>query len=115
MKRLFQKLFSPEMRAKTIVAFLIIVVAATVLLGMQIHRSIIRSRTVTQASIAEGWQAAGLELASHPIRRKENFWKIAKEYGVDIDAVVGANQGLGTLHAALGQTIRVPNRRGAHA
>ena len=100
------------MRAKTIAAFLIIVVAATVLLGMQIHRSIIRSRTVTQASIAEGWQAAGLELTEHRIRQKENFWKVAKIYGVDIDAIVGANPGLGKLNAALNQAIRVPNRRG---
>lgn len=111
MNRFFQKLFSPEMRWKT-VAVCFVVIACAIPLGVQIHRAIIRSRTVTQARIDEGWKSASLELAEHKIRRKENFWKVAKEYGVDIDSIVGANPGLEKLSAALGQTIRVPNRKG---
>ncbi|HEX9021717.1 MAG TPA: M23 family metallopeptidase [Nitrospirota bacterium] len=111
MNRFFQKFFSPKMRLKTAAACVLIVVCA-VLLGAQIHRAIIRSRTVTQAQIEDGWKAAGLELAQHKICQKENFWKVAKEYGVDIDSIVGANSGLGKLGASLNQTIRVPNQKG---
>ncbi|MGE5174219.1 MAG: peptidoglycan DD-metalloendopeptidase family protein [Betaproteobacteria bacterium] len=96
---------------KTIAACFVVIACMT-LLGVQIHSMIIRSRTVTQARIDEGWKAKGLELAEHTMRRKENFWKVAKEYGVDIDSIVGANPGLERLGAALGQTIRVPNRKG---
>jgi murein DD-endopeptidase MepM/ murein hydrolase activator NlpD len=67
---------------------------------------------VTQSRIAEGWKASGVELAEHTIERKDNFWKVARKFGVDIDTIVGANPGLDRLQAALGQTIRVPNRRG---
>jgi murein DD-endopeptidase MepM/ murein hydrolase activator NlpD len=112
MKQFFQKLFFPAIRVKTIAALILLAAATAALLGMQIHRSIIRSRTVTQATIAEGWKAAGFELTEHRIRQKENFWKVAKIYGVDIDAIVGANPGLGKLNASLNQAIRVPNRRG---
>jgi hypothetical protein len=86
--------------------------AATALSGVQINRRVIRSRTVTQEQIAAGWEASGIELVEHTIRKKENFWKVAKEYGVDIDSIVGANPGLGKLSASLGQTIRVPNQKG---
>ena len=81
-------------------------------LAIQIERWIVRSRTVKQTRIAEGWKAAGLEITEHTIKQKENFWKVAREYHVDIDAIVGANQDLKKLQAALGQKIRVPNQRG---
>ncbi len=112
MSAFLQILFSPERRLKAITASIIIIIAGAVLLGLQIHQSIVRSRTVTQARIDEGWKAAGIELAEHKILRKENLWKVAKAYGVDIDSIVGANPGLAKLSAALGQTIRVPNRKG---
>jgi murein DD-endopeptidase MepM/ murein hydrolase activator NlpD len=67
---------------------------------------------VTQVQIETGWKAAGLELATHTIAQKENFWKVAKQYHVNIDSIIGANQGLAKLSAAAGQTIRVPNQRG---
>ena len=86
--------------------------AGAALIGLQVHRHIIQSRTVTQERIEEGWKAAGLEIEEHAIHRKENFWKVAKEHHVDIDTIVGANPGLGKLSAALGQTIRVPNQKG---
>ncbi len=111
MNPFFQKLFSREARMKT-AAVCIVVIICAVLLGVQVHRSIIRSRTVTQTQIAEGWKAAGFEIQEHAIRKRENFWKVARVYGVDIDSLVGANPGLGKLSAALGQTIRVPNQKG---
>jgi murein DD-endopeptidase MepM/ murein hydrolase activator NlpD len=111
MNRFYQKLFSRKQRMKKII-FVAVVLAGTILIGLQVHRHIIQSRTVTQARIEEGWKAAGFELEEHTIRRKENFWKVAKERNVDIDSIVGANPGLEKLSAALGQTIRVPNQKG---
>ncbi len=106
-----QKSLSPKILAKAIAVGLIII-AATALLSVQIHKRIISSRMVTQKQIEAGWAKAGIMLAEHKIAPKENFWKVAKKYGVDIDTLVGANPGLEKLHAALGQTIRVPNRKG---
>jgi len=95
-----------------IVIICLVLLAVVVPAGFQVNRWIVKSRTMTQAQIAEGWRAAGLEFAEHTIRHKENFWKVAREYGVDIDTIVGTNPGLVKLQASLGQTIRVPNQRG---
>jgi murein DD-endopeptidase MepM/ murein hydrolase activator NlpD len=111
MKELLEKLISPERRMKAIAVVGVVIVCA-LLLGVQIHRWIIQSRMVTQSQIAEGWKAAGLDVVKHTIQQKENFWKVAKQYGVDIDTIVGANPGLEKLSAAQGQTILVPNRKG---
>jgi murein DD-endopeptidase MepM/ murein hydrolase activator NlpD len=91
---------------------ILLIIGIVVYAGVEINRRIIRSRIVTQAQIEEGWKSAGIELSEHTIRQRENFWRIAKTYGVNIDSIVGANPGLGKLHASLGQKIRVPNRRG---
>lgn len=99
------------MRWKTVTAGLIIIVGA-VLLGVQINQWIIRSRTVTQVQIAEGWKASGIEMTTHTIQQKENYWKVAKEYSIDIDTIISANPDIEKLHAALGQKLRVLNRKG---
>jgi LysM repeat protein len=106
-----KKLLAPEMRWKSITLFAIIVICMA-LLGMQVNRWLIASRMVTQVQIEAGWKAAGLEIATHTIAHKENFWKVAKQYQVNIDSIIGANQGLAKLSAAAGQKIRVPNQRG---
>jgi LysM domain len=111
MNQLLKKLLSPEMRLKT-VAVCSLIVTGTVLAGVQMHRQDILSRTVTQARIAEGWKAAGIELTAHTIQRKENFWNVSRKYKVDVDTILGANPGLTKPHAELGQTIRVPNKKG---
>ncbi|MCK9420526.1 MAG: M23 family metallopeptidase [Nitrospirae bacterium] len=111
MKQFLQKIFFPGVWLKTLAAGLLVIVVI-VLVGGEIHRRVILSRVVTQGQVEAGWNAAGITLAEHRIQPKENFWKVAKEYGVDIDTIVGANPGLEKLHAALGQTIRVPNRKG---
>jgi len=106
-----KKLLTPEMRWKTI-TLLAIIIACMALLVMQVNRWIITSRTVTQAQIETGWKAADLTITEHTIAQKENFWKVAKRYGVNIDSIIGANQGMAKLSAAAGQKIRVPNQRG---
>lgn len=90
----------------------LVLAACAGVLAIQIERWIVQSRTVTQAQIAQGWKAAGIEITEHTIKEKENFWKVARAYHVDIDTIVGANQDIKKLHASLGQKIRVPNRRG---
>ncbi len=111
MKQFLQKIFSPEVRIKTLAAGMLVIIV-TVLISVEIQRRVIRSRMVTQEQIQSGWKSAGILLTEHRIQPKENFWNVAKEYGVDIDTIVGANPGLEKLQAALGQTIRVPNRKG---
>jgi hypothetical protein len=105
------KLLSPETRWKSI-TLLVITIACMALLGFQFNRWITASRTVTQMQIETGWKAAGLAITEHTIAHKENFWKVAKLYQVNIDSIIGANQGLAKLSAAAGQKIRVPNQRG---
>lgn len=92
---------------------IIFVSICSALAAYQVHHRIQQSRIVTQAGISEGWKASGLEFAEHAIVQRENFWKVAKAYHVDIDTIVGANPGLEKLAASLGQLIRVPNRKGA--
>ena len=106
-----QKVRAAVLRWKITAAILIIIVGA-VLLGVYVNQWIIRSRTVTQTQIAEGWKASGIEMATHTIQQQENFWKVAKEYGIDIDTIFGANADIEELHAVLGQKLRVPNRKG---
>ncbi|HTF99831.1 MAG TPA: M23 family metallopeptidase [Nitrospirota bacterium] len=88
------------------------VLACLLLAGYHTNRCIQVSRMVTQSGIAVGWKSAGFEILEHRIAQRENFWKVAREYHVDIDTIVGANPGLEKLAASLGQAIRVPNRKG---
>ncbi len=111
LKSRLQKFVKSRIVRWALPASLVLALCAAVL-AIQIDRWIVRSRTVKQTQIAEGWKAAGLEIAEHTIRQKENFWKVAREYHVDIDTIVGANQDLKKLQAALGQKIRIPNQRG---
>jgi len=111
LKQQLQKLGSPLLWFITISVSLVII-GGLVLFGVQINRWDIQSPTVTQAQIAEGWKTAGIELIGHTIRRKETFWYVSRKYKVDIDTILGANSGLTKLQAILGQTIRVPNRKG---
>lgn len=111
MKRFFERFLRPEHRLKIIFVSAVIV-ALALSIGIYAQQWILKSRIVTQDRIADGWKAAGIELTEHTIQQKENFWKVAKEYGVDIDTIVGVNPGLGRLSAACGQTIRVVNKRG---
>lgn len=46
------------------------------------------------------------------IKRGDNFWKIAKQYGVNIDTLLGTNPYWDTLIARINQRIVVPSQRG---
>jgi murein DD-endopeptidase MepM/ murein hydrolase activator NlpD len=46
------------------------------------------------------------------IKRGDNFWKIAKKYGVNIDTLLGTNPYWHTLIARINQKIVVPSQRG---
>ena len=46
------------------------------------------------------------------IERGDNFWKIAKQYGVNIDTLLGTNPYWDTLIARINQRIVVPSQRG---
>jgi len=111
MTTFIKNLLTRERRWKTI-TLLAVIITGIVLLGFQVNRWVVASRMVTQAQIESGWKTAGLELVTHTIAQKENFWKVAKQYQVNIDSIIGANQGLKKLSAARGQKIRVPNQRG---
>ncbi len=111
MKDFFLRFFSAEQRLKTL-AILSIVVIGAALIGLLGYSLITRSSVVTQMQIAEGWKTANLTITDHTIQQKENFWKVARKYGVDIDTIVAANPDLEKLNAARGQTIRVPNQKG---
>lgn len=53
-----------------------------------------------------------LTLETVLIRKGDNFWKIARRHGVNIDTLIGANPHWDTLNAGLEQKILVPSRRG---
>ncbi len=46
------------------------------------------------------------------IRKGDNFWKIARDNGVNIDTLIGANPHWDTLTARLNQRIVVPSKVG---
>jgi len=48
----------------------------------------------------------------YEIKMGENFWGIAKKYGIDIDTVIGANPDLNSLIAYTGQTLIILNQKG---
>jgi len=54
----------------------------------------------------------GVEIRIHKIKKGENYWKIAKNYGVNIDTIIGANPYLKDLLARGGEEIVVPTKKG---
>ncbi|HDT15005.1 MAG TPA: LysM peptidoglycan-binding domain-containing protein [Firmicutes bacterium] len=53
-----------------------------------------------------------LSIVLHEVKTGENFWGIAKEYGVDIDTVVGTNPDLTKLSANKGQILIILGKKG---
>lgn len=53
-----------------------------------------------------------LELHIVGIRKGDNFWKIARDHGVNIDTLIGANPHWDALTARVSQRIIVPTRVG---
>jgi murein DD-endopeptidase MepM/ murein hydrolase activator NlpD len=54
----------------------------------------------------------GIDLRVVGIRKGDNFWKIARDNGVNIDTLIGANPHWDTLTARLNQRIVVPSKVG---
>ena len=54
----------------------------------------------------------GISLTIHEIKRGDNYWKIARRYGVTIDTLIGANPHWKDLKARTKQRILVPGQRG---
>jgi hypothetical protein len=82
MKQFFKTIF-PGNCVKTIAALILLAAAIVALLGMQIHRSIIRSRTVTQATMRKDgrrWGSTGRASDQAEGKLLEGGTKI---YGVD--------------------------------
>ncbi len=63
--------------------------------------------------IRENVEFEGMRLDIITMRRGDNFWKVARKYGVDIDTLIGANPWWGNLLAHVEQEIVVPSRKGA--
>jgi LysM repeat protein len=54
----------------------------------------------------------GLTVTEYEVRPGDNFWKIGRDFGVDVHTVVGANPWLTDFFAAVGQKLIVPDRKG---
>jgi murein DD-endopeptidase MepM/ murein hydrolase activator NlpD len=57
-------------------------------------------------------QAKDLGIALYRIEMGENFWTVAKRYGVNIDTIIGANPELEDLKAFKGKELIVLSKRG---
>jgi murein DD-endopeptidase MepM/ murein hydrolase activator NlpD len=55
----------------------------------------------------------GVTLKMIEVPRGSNFWKIAREYGVNIDTLISANPFWENLNAREKQTVVVPSKKGA--
>ena len=55
---------------------------------------------------------SGINIGIHTIEPGDNFWKIARKYGVTIDTLIGANPHWENLKARTRQKILVPSQRG---
>ncbi len=62
--------------------------------------------------ISEGVRFGDIDLRLVAIRKGDNFWKIARDNGVNIDTLIGANPHWDTLTARVNQRIVVPSKVG---
>jgi murein DD-endopeptidase MepM/ murein hydrolase activator NlpD len=53
-----------------------------------------------------------LPVTLYTIQNKENFWTVARKFGINIDTIIGANPELKSMTASLGQQVIVPAKRG---
>lgn len=53
------------------------------------------------------------QLLKHSVQRGESFWTIARQYGIDVDTLTAANEGIDPTRLQPGQEVRVPNLNGA--
>jgi len=53
-----------------------------------------------------------LNITEYTVKKSDNFWKIARDFGVDIHTVIGCNPYLEDFLARVDQKIVVPNKKG---
>ncbi len=79
--------------------------------SVNIHK-IFSSDTEYIDHIRENVRFRDITLTIVEIRKGDNFWKIAKDHGVNIDTLIGSNPHWDALTAKLNQRIVVPSRIG---
>ena len=62
--------------------------------------------------ICEDVKFSSIEFRIADISHGDNFWKIARNYGINIDSLIGANIYWEDLLARLGQKVIVPSEKG---
>ncbi len=71
-----------------------------------------RDKELAYIYLQKKLKARDIAVVLHKIKLGENFWTVAKKYGVNIDTVIGANPELDDLKARLNQEIILPFRIG---
>lgn len=62
--------------------------------------------------ISQYLRAREVKVKIHKVKPGENFWGIARRYGIDINTIVGANSELKSLIASVNQEIYILNKKG---
>lgn len=55
---------------------------------------------------------SGVTVTEYTVKPGDNFWRIGRDFGVDVHTVVGANPWLKDFRAAVGEVLLVPDRKG---
>jgi len=61
---------------------------------------------------AARFRARGVTLTRHPVQLGENYWTIAKRYGISVRTLLGANPDM-PFTAYMGQSLLIPSEEGA--
>ncbi len=54
----------------------------------------------------------GVQIKLYTVKKGENYWSIAKNFGVDIDTIIGLNPYLKNTYAGLNEKLIVANKKG---
>ncbi|MCX7698517.1 MAG: M23 family metallopeptidase, partial [Candidatus Goldbacteria bacterium] len=71
-----------------------------------------RDKELAYIYLQKKLKAKDINIVLHKIKMGENFWTVAKKYGVNIDTVIGSNPELDDLKARLNQELILPNKNG---
>ena len=71
-----------------------------------------RDKELAYIYLRKKFTGKNVNFTLHRVQKGENFWGIAKKYGVTIDTIIGANPDLKDLLARIGQDILVLSEKG---
>ncbi len=71
-----------------------------------------RDKELAYIYLQKKLKAKDIAIVLHIIKLGENFWTVAKKYGVNIDTVIGSNPELEDLKARLNQELIIPVKNG---